>query len=76
MRILQKDIQDELVEEEQKNDTSDQKVQRDMEKAKGKKVFLRVTGDETNQNPPICMLYFPRGQFGPDAHYQRINKNT
>ena len=79
--ILQKDIQDEkLVEEEQKgtgnNDQSDgNNVKSNEEKPKEMKMFLKVNGDETNQTPPITMLYFPGGQFGPDAHYQSINRN-
>ena len=31
-------------------------------------------GDETNQKPPITMLYFPGGQFGPDSHFQSIDR--
>ena len=79
--ILQKDIQDEkLDEEEQKgtnnNDQSDgDNVRSTEEKSKEMKMFLRVNGDETYQKPPITMLYFPEGQFGPDAHYQSINRN-
>ena len=79
--ILQKDIQDEkLDEEEQKgtnnNDKSDgDNVRSTEEKPKEMKMFLRVNGDETYQKPPITMLYFPEGQFGPDAHYQSINRN-
>ena len=85
--ILQKDIEDETsLEETQKgindNDKSDNVkqddediVKSDGEKSIEKKMFLIVTGDEANEKPPITMLYFPGGQFGPDSHFQSININ-
>ena len=85
--ILQKDIEEETsLEETQKgtndNDKSDtakqddeDNVKSDGEKSIEKKMFLIVTGDEANEKPPITMLYFPGGQFGPDSHFQSININ-
>ena len=78
--ILQKDIHDEKSDEEnqsnsgnnEKTDVEKQKDGKTMEKQT--KMFLRVIGDETNQNPPITMLYFPGGQFGPDPHFQSIDR--
>ena len=84
--ILQKDIEDEIPHEENqkakdKNGETDVNNQKDMNNGKSDtetqneiKKFLIVTGDETNEKPPITMLYFPGGQFGPDGHFQSINR--
>ena len=71
--ILQKDIEDENSHEENQKGI-DVDGQPDVEKQNNKKMFLIVTGDETNQKPPITMLYFPGGQFGPDGHFQSIDR--
>ena len=83
--ILQKDIENDSDEENQKAKDKDGKlevekqknidiVKSDMEKEKERKKFLIITGDETNEKPPITMLYFPGGQFGPDGHFQSIDR--
>ena len=69
--ILQKDIEDEISVEEKQKDVDNNKS--DLEKEKDAKMFLIVSGDETNQKPPFAMFYFPEGQFGPDAHFQGID---
>ena len=71
--ILQKDIEDEISVEEKQKDVDNNKS--DLEKEKDAKMFLIVSGDETNQKPPFAMFYFPEGQFGPDAYFQSIDVN-
>ena len=38
------------------------------------KTFLTVKAKQSDpQHPPLTMLYFPEGQFGPDAYFQSID---
>ena len=85
--ILQKDIDNEKSHEGNEKDVDNNtkpcvekqedmnNVNSDAEKKIEMKTFLIVKGDETNEKPPITMLYFPGGQFGPDSHFQSIDRN-
>ena len=43
---------------------------------KTEKMLLTIFAKESDpQHPPLTMLYFPEGQFGPEAHFQSININ-
>ena len=71
--ILQEDME-KLAKEKQENNITNEIP--DLEEQIEEKSFLiiKANSPEINQ-APLTMLYFPDGQFGPDAYFQSINRN-
>ena len=73
--ILQEDLKDEKSAEDDHSNVKNDKL--DAEEKIREKTFLTIysNGNEANLNPPFTFLYFPEGQFGPDAQFQSIDIN-
>ena len=53
---------------------NDEKKEKPEDNEKTEKILLTIFAKESDpQHLPLTMLYFPEGQFGPDAHFQSIN---
>ena len=64
--ILQSDVDPKNDEKKETSDVNE----------KSEKMLLTIFAKESDpQYLPLTMLYFPEGQFGPDAHFQSININ-
>ena len=63
--VLQAEVEKKNNEEEAQVDTNNVEVE---------KMFLTINAKESDpQHPPLTMLYFPEGQFGPDAYFQSVD---
>lgn len=73
--ILQEDMKDEKSVENNQSNVENNKS--NVEGQNQGKMFLTIYSNENEaiQKPPFTFLYFPEGQFGPDAHFQSININ-
>ena len=59
---------------EKENDGKKEQV--DTSNPEAEKMFLTIDAKESDpQHPPLTMLYFPEGQFGPDAFFQSVDIN-
>ena len=57
---------------EKKTDKENPQV--DANSKESHKTFLTIKAKQSDsQHAPLTMLYFPEGQFGPDAYFQSIN---
>ena len=54
--------------------TETTEVQDDANNIDTQKTFLTIKAKQSDpEHPPLTMLYFPEGQFGPDAYFQSID---